>query len=119
MIDKAIVQDYASHVQAAANERLAKRYEKHENIEAPHILVSIEYGRRFARIVEEWDNGQRMVHAFVDMTNGMVVKAAGWKAPQKGKYGLAYRYDLTDPTSRALCYERCGQYGYLYEGANK
>lgn len=76
-----------------------------------------EYGRRFTRIV--MDNGtQRHVHAFVDMTNGDVIKAAGWKAPQKGKYGLAVRFNLIDDESRERGFRAIDPYGsYLYEGA--
>lgn len=45
-----------------------------------------ERGKRFIRIVAE-GNGQRSAWAFVDTTNGDVLKAAGWKAPAKGARG--------------------------------
>lgn len=78
-------------------------------------MVFVEMGHKFARVAT--DNGtQRMVHAFVDMTTGDVIKAAGWKAPQKGKNGLAVRYRLADPVSKALCFESMDPYGsYLYQ----
>lgn len=76
-----------------------------------------EYGRRFTRIVH--DNGkQRMVHAFVDMTNGDVIKSAGWKAPQRGKNGLAVRFNLVDDESRERGFRAIDPFGYyLYENA--
>ena len=46
--------------------------------------------------------------------NGDVVKAAGWKAPQRGVTGLAVRFNLLDDESRETCFARCGSYGYLY-----
>jgi len=42
-------------------------------------------GRRYYRI-ERIDN-QTSVHAFIDRTNGDVLKAAGWKAPAKHARG--------------------------------
>lgn len=42
-------------------------------------------GRRYYR-VERIDN-QRSVHAFIDRTNGDVLKAASWKAPAKHARG--------------------------------
>lgn len=80
-------------------------------------MVYPEYGRRYTRIVVD-DTRSRFVHAFVDMTNGDVIKAAGWKAPQKGKYGLAVRFNLIDDESRERGFRHIDPYGsYLYEGA--
>lgn len=79
-------------------------------------MVYAENGRRFTRIVIE-DGSQRHVHAFVDMTNGDVIKAAGWKAPQRGVNGLAVRFNLLDDESRERAYYHIDPYGgYLYEG---
>ena len=43
------------------------------------------YGKKYARVIYEDDNtngaGQRFVHSFVNMKNGDVLKAGGWKAP--------------------------------------
>lgn len=45
-------------------------------------------GKRFVRIVMKasGDHGGS-VHAFVDLANGDLLKAAGWKAPAKGARG--------------------------------
>lgn len=107
MIDRKYVEMYADAIQAAE----ARRAE-HYKYTKPD-MVTVEYGRRFARMVT--DNGtQRSVHAFVDLTNGDVIKAAGWKAPQRGVNGLAVRYNLIDDASREDCFDNCGNYGYLY-----
>lgn len=107
MIDRMYVQMYAEAIQEAEGRR-AERFEYQQP-----SMITVEYGRRFARMVT--DNGtQRSVHAFVDLTNGDVVKAAGWKAPQRGVNGLAVRFNLLDDESRENCFARCGSYGYLY-----
>lgn len=43
---------------------------------------SVEVGGRYARIVRAGP-AQRSVHCFIDLTNGNVLKAASWKAPEK------------------------------------
>ena len=95
---------------------LQQMFDKHAE-GRPHWsqMVFVEMGRKFARVAT--DNGvQRMVHAFVDMETGDVIKAAGWKAPQKDKDGLAVRYRLADPADKARCFEQMDPYGsYLYK----
>lgn len=113
MIDKALVDEYVHAIEIA----YAKFYgDRFPMLDVPTIYV--EYGRRFARVVSDEGFGrQRFVHAFVDMTNGDVLKSAGWKSPQRSRDGrLAVRYNLANPASRVLCFERIDPYGaYLYE----
>jgi hypothetical protein len=63
-------------------------------------------GKRYIRIVEVMSGNQRMAFAFIDKTNGDVLKTAGWNAPARhargnlfdqwlglkyvGPYGMAY-----------------------------
>lgn len=80
----------------------------------PVAMYYAQYGSKFARIVRE--DTQTMVHAFVDMTNGDVLKAAGWASPQRDKNGLAVRYNLVDDYSRETCFSRIDIHGgYLYK----
>ncbi len=51
-------------------------------IKRPGARLSLETGRRYARIVSE-DGASRFAFGFVDLTNGDVLKADGWKAPAK------------------------------------
>jgi hypothetical protein len=67
-------------------------------------------GRRYARIVrrDKWGSGS--AYAFVDITSGALLKAAGWKAPAKG-----VRFDLSTPeglTEAVKAADRFG--GHLY-----
>jgi hypothetical protein len=43
-------------------------------------------GKRYAKLIRD-DNVQKSVYCFVDLTNGNVLKAAGWSAPAKGARG--------------------------------
>ena len=51
--------------------------------------LSAMHGARYIRIVAD-NASQRSSFAFVDTTNGDVLKAAGWKAPAKGARGNIY-----------------------------
>lgn len=108
MIDITYVDEFAARLATVCNER--------DDFSKSHPqLISVEYGRKFARIVQ--DNGsQRFVHCFIDLSTGGVIKSATWKAPQKDKDGLAVRYNLLDDASRDECYSKMDPYGaYLYK----
>ena len=66
-------------------------------------------GKRYVRIVMS-ARGHRSVHAFYDIKNGDVLKAAGWKAPAK-----IVRFNLLDTDSFDRMIEVCDWSGhYLY-----
>ncbi len=51
-------------------------------------VMTVQFGKKFARIVRTDANGSgRSVHCFVDMTNGDIRKASGWKAVAKHARG--------------------------------
>jgi hypothetical protein len=104
---RALLDEYVAALQEMLNKHAEGR---------PYLsqTVSVEVGRKFARVVLR--GSQTMVHAFVDIETGDVIKAAGWKAPQKDKGGLAVRYRLADPADKARCFEEMDPYGsYLYK----
>lgn len=50
--------------------------------------ISFTTGKRYVRVVRKrMDDKSGSVHCFVDMTNGDVLKAAGWKTPAKHARG--------------------------------
>lgn len=111
----AIEREYVEWYCRAITEASVKFYEQRGYDHK--VLVYPEYGRRFTRIVFEDKNGSRHVHAFVDMTNGDVIKSGGWKTPQRGVNGLAVRFNLVDDESRERGFRAIDPYGsYLYEG---
>jgi len=62
----------------------------------PCPSLSTMYGRRYVRIVREDSSGSRSAHAFVDRTNGDVMKAASWKGPAKN-FARGNIYDAARP----------------------
>lgn len=55
-----------------------------EHIEQFRPRLSLEIGKRYARIVKSEANGSsRSAFGFVDLTTGDVLKADGWKGPAK------------------------------------
>ena len=111
----AIEREYVEWYCRAIQEATVRHYEERGYTTDPGMVYP-EYGRRFTRIVREGAT-QRFVHAFVDMTNGDVIKAAGWKAPQRGVNGLAVRFNLVDDESRERGFRAIDPHGaYLYEG---
>lgn len=78
----------------AAAVKINEHYKKHyPTLEVPHL--SYEFGtktQKYVRIVQE-DIGQRSVYCFVQVDNGDVLKAAGWKAPAKHARSNIYADD--------------------------
>lgn len=58
--------------------------EQRKNIDSR--LLMTERGKRFIRVVSAW-GPQRSAWAFIDTTNGDVLKPASWKAPAKHARG--------------------------------
>lgn len=98
-----IANDFAAALDNAVREHYASRF---PTLKVPQ--VDVEPGRKYARIVLA--GSQRSVHAFVDLTNGTLLKAEGWKKPAKHA-----RFDLTDEADRDRCFASIDVYGaYLY-----
>lgn len=84
MITNEQLDEFLPHAQAAVAASYDQFSPQPRNSDGP--FLSIEKGRRYARIVanDSHQNGtSRSVWGFVDMTNGDLLKAAGWKAPAK------------------------------------
>jgi len=47
-------------------------------------------GKRFDKVVENMNNGQKMAHCFIEKSNGDLLKTASWAAPAKGKRGSIF-----------------------------
>lgn len=63
----------------------------------PTIEVMFKFGQRYARLVRV-SPGERSAYGFVDMTNGDLLKAAGWRGPAKGRRG-----GIRDSNATARC----------------
>ena len=82
-----LTQEYLDLIQKMTSEYFAKHY---SNLQAPKYYV--ERGRKYHRVVQH--DSSRSVHAFIG-EDGMLYKAAGWKAPAKGaRYNLETDMDV-------------------------
>ena len=79
--------------------------------DAPEYKFYIaEGGRKYHKIIMQYENGQQSVHAFVDKKTGEVYKAASWKSPAKG-----VRFNLLVIKEREWLLEHADWAGgYLY-----
>ena len=74
--NKAKISDFADRIQ-----KLLDAHAKGMGPYADPPLISINWGRRYAKIVRT-DN-QRSVYGFVDIASGDILKAASWSGPAK------------------------------------
>jgi len=79
--------------------------------DAPEYKFYIaEGGRKYHKIIMQYENGSESVHAFVDKKTGEVYKAASWKSPAKG-----VRFNLLVIKEREWLLEHADWAGgYLY-----
>lgn len=59
-------------------------------VEESRRKLSVEYGRRYAKIVAS-SRGSQSVYCFVDLTNGDILKAESWRKPAKHARGSIYQ----------------------------
>lgn len=87
----------------------AKKENEHFEVETPSK------NQRFFRIVQV-NAHSKSVHAFVEISTGKLIKAAGWKAPAKRSNGeLQSKYNLLDDESFTAVLAQCDPHtGYLY-----
>lgn len=71
------IQQVVDYAQKVINEWYAQ--EGYEHVTPPTVIV--EKGKKYAKLVTV--GTQRFAYGFIDMTNGDLLKAASWKAPEK------------------------------------
>lgn len=76
------IEAFISECQTNLNAHQAKYF---PNSTVP--VLTVEPGRKYARIVKATSELSRSVFGFVDMETGNLYKAASWKAPAKGCRG--------------------------------
>lgn len=119
MLCEALEQDFkadsirrAKFFQRTDPEYQARRLAAIENGEDMYKFY-IESGRKYHKIIMETNDGNRSVHAFINMKTGELHKAASFKAPVKEP-----RFDLRIMQEREFVLEKCDWAGgYLYKNA--
>ncbi len=78
------IKDFISKAQAVVDEH-------YRNYQWDNILT-IKKGRRYEKIIatDTLERGSTRVWAFIDKTNGDVLKPASWRAPARGARGNLY-----------------------------
>lgn len=73
---------------------ISNKVESTQKIKFPTCMgnwyfIAVEVGVKYARLVQTGADGNtsRSAYAFVNLENGDILKAAGWKAPAKGARG--------------------------------
>jgi len=82
LVDTDTLNAFLSACQATLDADWTSRYSatSHPHMRAYHPRLSVELGRKYAKIVRtDGQAGSRSVFGFVDMTTGLVYKAASWK----------------------------------------
>ena len=98
-----LIQEFLDLAIRKTNEHYAEHY---RTLSAPKLYI--EKGRKYHRVVSDYDYGHRSVHAFIG-NDGKLYKSASWKAPVKDA-----RYDLnTDMKKLERVFDPYG--GYLYK----
>lgn len=107
MTPEATVRQTPVHVSTAI--RFAEALTKKFAVYGERFEISLG-GQRYIRIVRIDAWGQPNVHAFVDVANGALLKAATWAVPAKGARG-----DLSTPEGMEAAVEAADRFGsYLY-----
>ncbi len=81
---------YVNMVTDITNEHFKRDF---PNVDKPFFTVDPK-GKKYARVVQNEVHGDsRSVHSFVNMENGDILKAAGWKVPAKNARGNIFADD--------------------------
>lgn len=84
---------FVAAVSKRHNEGLKAAY---PNCELNWETVGVMPGRKYARLVTQRDGAPRSAMGFIDMTNGDILKADGWKAPAKHARGNIRKGDVSN-----------------------
>ncbi len=82
---KSRIEKFQGLVQETVTEYCVKQF---PNVAVP--TITLEWGPRYVRIVKNDSAHSRSAFGFVDLTNGDLLKADGWKKPAKGARGSIY-----------------------------
>jgi hypothetical protein len=77
---------------AGAQAKIQKYFAEHYPNLTPPILT-VEMGKRYVKVVKQ-DSVSKCVFAFLDSTNGDILKPATWKAPAKHARGNLFGADF-------------------------
>lgn len=95
---KLMITDFCAKLEEYHTEALTKKFGS-EFVSQFSPAIHAEIGRKYARIVKRERNRDGVpsggsVYCFIDLSNGDILKAAGWAAPAKGARGSILNSDF-------------------------
>lgn len=91
------VAEYMAGAQAKINQKFASNY---PNLTPPTLVA--QPGKRYVKIINQEQGNNSSVFAFLDTTNGDILKPATWKTPAKHARGNLF--DVDSGLSRTTSY---------------
>lgn len=89
-------EELSAFVQAVSNRHLTGLVSEYPTCEANWETIGVMLGKKYARLVTEFAGRTRSAFAFVDLTNGNILKCDGWSRPAKGPRGNIRNGDAFD-----------------------
>lgn len=86
---KVSTEELNAFVAAISNKVESDRKRLYPDCDLNWDIINVEVGVKYARLVQTGTHGNssRSAYAFIDLTNGDILKSAGWKAPAKHARG--------------------------------
>jgi hypothetical protein len=78
----AALNDFMTFAQKVVDDYMRKSFPRHLR-----VVLRVEHGRRYVKVIRSSDGVSRSVYCFVDMTNGDILKHDTWKKPAKHARG--------------------------------
>lgn len=85
--NKVTLAELETFVAAVSARHLSGLKAAYPDCEVNHETVGVMPGKKYARLVTQLNGANRSAMGFIDLTNGDILKADGWKAPAKHARG--------------------------------
>jgi hypothetical protein len=93
VVTKAELEAFVAAVSARHNAGLRAAY---PDCELNWETIAFTVGKKYARLVAKINDRTRHAFGFIDLTNGNILKCAGWATPAKGARGNIRKGDVSN-----------------------
>lgn len=95
-VEKVSPEELSAFVRALSNRHFTGLVAEYPDCPPNHEEVGVMVGQKYARLITVCGGQTRSAMGFIDLTNGNILKAAGWSAPAKGARGNIRRGDVSN-----------------------